>query len=146
MVAIAGFKLFKAALLLLVGLGLLELMHADIATAFSVLLEALHINADTRLVHALVLKVDALQPHTILLAGLVSLTYAALLLAEGIGLWFEVSWAAYLTVVSTSALIPLEVYEVSENATVPRIVLIAVNLVIVVYLVKHLKRHSFRSS
>ena len=142
MVAIAVFKLCKGALLLLVGFGLLELMHADIATLFSMLLESLHINADTRLVHALMLKVDALKPHSILIAGLISLGYAALLLAEGIGLWLEVSWAAYLTVVSTSALVPFEVYELIERVTLPRIILLAVNLVIVLYLVKQLKRHT----
>jgi len=146
MAAIAVFKLLKGALLLLVGFGLLELMHADIATLFSMLLESLHINADTRLVHALVLKVDALKPHSILIAGLISLGYAALLLAEGIGLWLEVSWAAYLTVVSTSALVPFEVYELIERVTMSRIILLAVNLVIVLYLLGQLKRHTLRRS
>jgi len=145
MAAIAAFKLFKGALLLLVGFGLLELMHADIAAVFSLLLESLHINTDTRLVHALMLKVDALQPHSILIAGAISLGYAALLLAEGIGLWLELSWAAYLTVVSTSALVPFEVYEIIERVTLPRIILLAVNLVIVLYLVKQLKRHTLKN-
>ncbi len=144
MAAIAVFKLFKGGLLLLVGFGLLELMHADIASLFSRLLEFLHINADTRLMHALVLKVDALKPHSVLMAGLLSLGYAVLLLAEGIGLWLEVSWAAYLTVVSTSALVPIEVYELIERVTLPRIILLVVNLVIVLYLVKQLKRHTLR--
>ena len=144
MLAIAVFKLFKGALLLLVGLGLLELMHADLAALFSLLLETLHINADTRLIHALMLKVEALQPHSILVAGLISLGYAALLLAEGIGLWLEVSWAAYLTVVSTSALIPFEIYELFERVTVPRIILLAVNLLIVLYLIKQLKHRTLR--
>jgi len=144
MVAIAVFKLFKGALLLLAGFGLLELMHADMATLFSRVLESLHVNADTRLVHALVLKVDALQPHTVLIAGLVSLGYAALLLAEGIGLWLELSWAAYLTVVSTSALVPFEVYELIERATFPRTILLVVNLVIVLYLVRQLKQDTLR--
>ena len=145
MAAIAAFKLFKGALLLLVGFGLLELMHADIAAVFSLLLEFLHINTDTRLVHALMLKAEALQPHSILIAGAISLGYAALLLAEGIGLWLELSWAAYLTVVSTSALVPFEVYELIERVTLPRIILLAVNLVIVLYLVKQLKRHTLKN-
>ena len=51
--AIAVFKLVKGALLLLVGLGLLKLMHADIVTLFSRLIEMVHLNAD---IHALVLK------------------------------------------------------------------------------------------
>jgi hypothetical protein len=62
----------KGALLPLVGLGLLELMHADIATLFSRLIEALHLNADSRIIDALV-KVNALQPHSVLVTGLVSL-------------------------------------------------------------------------
>jgi len=145
MAAIAVFKLFKGVLLLLVGFGLLELMHADLATLFSLLLESLHLNADTRLMHALMLKVEALQPHSILIAGAISLGYAALLLTEGIGLWLELWWGAYVTVVSTSALVPFEVYELIERVTLPRIILLAVNLVIVLYLVKQLKQHTLKN-
>lgn len=75
----------KGTLLLLVGLGLLKLMHADIATVFYRLIEALHLNADSRIIHALVLKVDALR-HGVLMAALGSLGYAGMLLLEGIGL------------------------------------------------------------
>src|SRR2546427_12738354 len=60
MVLIAGLKVLKGLLLLSVGLGLLKLVHADIATLFTRLLEALHLNADSRILHSLVLKVDAL--------------------------------------------------------------------------------------
>ena len=144
MVAIAVFKLVKGSLLLLLGVGLLEMMHADLARVFSLLLETLHINADTRLMHALVLKIDALQPHSLQLAGLISLSYAALLLAEGIGLWLEFSWAAYVTVVSTSLLVPFEVYELVEQITLTRIILLVVNLLIVVYLITQLKHHVLR--
>ncbi|HWV46521.1 MAG TPA: hypothetical protein VN039_10975, partial [Nitrospira sp.] len=50
---------------------------------FSRLIEALHLNADSRIIYALVLKVDALQPHNVLVAGLVSLGYAGMLLLGG---------------------------------------------------------------
>jgi uncharacterized membrane protein (DUF2068 family) len=117
---IALFKVVKDLLLLLVGLGLLELVHAEIATLFSLLIEALHLNADSRIIHALVLNVDALQPHSVLVAGLVSLGYAGLLLLEGFGLWLERSWAAYLTVISTSLLLPFELYEVIDRVSMLR--------------------------
>jgi uncharacterized membrane protein (DUF2068 family) len=103
------------------------------------------LNADSRLIHELVLKVDALQPHTVLLAGLISLGYAAMLLVEGIGLWLEFTWAAYLTVVSTGLLIPFELYEVYEQASMLRVGVLLLNLVIVFYLVSQLKRHTFHS-
>jgi uncharacterized membrane protein (DUF2068 family) len=143
--AIAVFKLVKGALLLLVGLGLLKLMHADIATLVSRLIETLHLNADSRIIHALVLKVDALQPHSVLVAGLVSLGYAGMLLLEGIGLWLERSWAAYLTVMSTSLLLPFELYEVMDRVSLLRVGVLALNRVIVLYLIVQLKRHTLDS-
>lgn len=51
--------------------------------AFSHLIEALHLNADSRIIPALALKVDALQPHSVLVAGLVSLGYAGDVVAGG---------------------------------------------------------------
>ena len=142
---IALFKLVKGALLLLVGLGLLKLMHADIATLFSRLIEALHLNADSRIIHALVLKVDALQPHSVLVAALVSLGYAGMLLLEGVGLWLERSWAAYLTVISTSLLLPFELYEVIDRVSMIRVGVLVLNLVIVLYLLIQLKKHTLHS-
>ena len=142
---IAGFKLVKGFLLLLVGLGLLKLVHAEIATLFSLLIEALHLHADSRILHSLVLKVDALQPHTVLLMGVISLGYAGLLLIEGVGLWLEVSWAAYLTVISTSLLLPFELYEVLQQVSAFRIGALLLNLVIVVYRISQLKQHTLHS-
>src|SRR6266852_93710 len=126
MVLIAGLKVLKALLLLIVGLGLLKLVHADIATLFARLLEALHLNADSRILHSLVLKVDALQPHSVLMMSLVSMAYAALLLTEGVGLWFELS-------------------EVIERITAVRVGVLLLNLVIVLYLLYQLKHHTLRS-
>ena len=142
---IAVFKVVKGVLLLLVGLGLLKLVHAEIATLFSLLIEALHLNADSRLIHALVLKIDALQPNSVLLAGLVSLGYAGMLLVEGIGLWLELTWAAYLTVVSTSLLLPFELYEVIEQVSMLRVGVLLLNLVIVLYLISQLRWHTLRA-
>ena len=139
---IAVFKLVKGLLLLLLGLGLLKLVHAEITTLFSLLIEAFHLNADSRLIHALVLKVDALQPHSVLLAGLVSLGDAGMLLVEGIGLWLEFTWAAYLTVVSTSLLLPFELYEVFEQVSILRVGVLLLNLIIVRYLINQLRRHT----
>ncbi|MEQ1795689.1 MAG: DUF2127 domain-containing protein [Nitrospira sp.] len=142
--AIAVLKLVKGVLVLLLGLGLLKLVHAEIATLFALLIEALHLNADSRLIHTLVLKVDALQPHSVLLAGLVSVGYAGLMLVEGGGLWLEYSWAAYLTVVSTSPLVPVELYEIIEQVTLLRVGALLLNLVIVFYLISQLKHHALR--
>ena len=80
-----------------------------------------------------------------LLAGFVSLGYAGMLLVEGIGLWLEFTWAAYLTVVSTSLLLPFELYEVIEQVSILRVGVLLLNLVIVLYLISQLRRHTLRS-
>jgi uncharacterized membrane protein (DUF2068 family) len=73
-------------------------------------------------------------PHQTLLAtGL--LLYAGLEMVEGAGLWMGRRWAEYLTVLATSVGIPFEIYEVAHRVTVFRVTALAVNLVIVVYLV-----------
>ena len=119
--------------MLLIGLGLLKLVHAEIATLFSLLIETLHLNADSRTLHALVLKVDALQPHSVLVMGAISLSYAGLFLIEGVRLWLEVWWAAYLTVILTSLLLSFELYEVLQQVSALRIGVLLLNLVIVDY-------------
>lgn len=42
---------------------------AAVATLFSHLIEALHLNADSQIIYALGLKVVVLQPHTVLAVG-----------------------------------------------------------------------------
>ncbi|MBX3235242.1 MAG: DUF2127 domain-containing protein [Nitrospiraceae bacterium] len=144
MAAIALFKLLKGGLLLALGLGLLKLVHVEVATVFSLLIEALHLDADSRFIHGMVLRVDALQPHSLQVAALVSLAYAALLTVEGVGLWLEFGWAAYLTVLSTSLLVPVELYELVERPSVVRVAVLFVNVGIVFYLIGQLRAHTLR--
>jgi len=68
-----------------------------------------------------------------------------MLLVEGVGLWLEFTWAAYLTVVSTSLLLPFELYEVIDQVSILRVGVLLLNLIIVLYLISQLKRHTLRS-
>ena len=47
--------------------------------------------------------------------------------------------------VSTSLLLPFELYEVIEQVSMLRVGVLLLNLVIVLYLVSQLKRHTLRS-
>ena len=59
---------------------------------------------------------------------------------EGVGLWQRRRWAEYLTVVATSLLVPLEVYELVHHATLLKVGGLVVNLLIVAYLIHVLRR------
>jgi uncharacterized membrane protein (DUF2068 family) len=69
----------------------------------------------------------------------VAFVYAALLFVEGIGLWLQKHWAEYLTVISTTLLVPLEIYEIFERITWIRIGILALNLFVVWYLATRLR-------
>ena len=55
-------------------------------------------------------------------------------MAEGIGLWSLKRWGEYVAVVGTTLFIPLEIYELTENVTWLKIVLLLVNVAAVLYL------------
>ena len=63
-------------------------------------------------------------------------------MTEGLGLLFRKRWAEYLTVVATSAFVPLELYEIARHLTLTRLVVLVVNIVIVGYLLVRLREHA----
>ena len=135
---IAWFKLIKALVLLFVGAGLLRLVDADIATFLAPAMNVFHLHAHSRLLHSLLLKLTFLSPHHVVMMAYASLLYATLLLVEGFGLWLQASWAAYLTVISTSLFLPIEFAEVFRRASVAHVAVLLINVGIVVYLVVQL--------
>ena len=74
------------------------------------------------------------QPATLTWIAVALFAYAAVQLAEGVGLWSLRRWGEYLAVVATGAFLPVEVYELTEKVTWLRVVAFVVNLLLVVYL------------
>ena len=70
--------------------------------------------------------------------------YSAIFLTEGTGLAFSKRWAEYFTIVTTASLLPLEVYEIIRHATIAKGAALVVNLVVVIYLVRELRRYPKR--
>jgi hypothetical protein len=63
------------------------------------------------------------------------LAYGLLEGVEGVGLWLARRWAEYLTVVATSAFLPLEIYELHERPSATKAGTFAINLAVVIYLI-----------
>ena len=80
-------------------------------------------------------KLFSLKAHTLYLVGIALLVYAVLEGIEAVGLWLVKRWAEYLTFISTSLLLPLEVYEIIHRVSVLKLIGFAINLAIVFYLV-----------
>jgi uncharacterized membrane protein (DUF2068 family) len=70
--------------------------------------------------------------------------YSALSLTEGTGLLLRKRWAAYLTIISTGAFLPLEVYEVIRVPNWQRIAVLILNVAVVIYLAVEVRRGGAR--
>jgi uncharacterized membrane protein (DUF2068 family) len=91
-------------------------------------------------VAGLVTHIANLQPHSLLVLAVFALAYAAVSIAEAVGLWLEKRWAEYLTALATAAFLPIEVHELIEKVTFLRVATLVINLAILVWIVwaKHL--------
>jgi uncharacterized membrane protein (DUF2068 family) len=87
--------------------------------------------------HGLVGRLDelfSLRRGTLHLIGIGIAVLAILEGAEAVGLWYQKRWAEYLTFIVTTALVPLEVYELTAYVSWFKLVALIANLAIVVYL------------
>jgi uncharacterized membrane protein (DUF2068 family) len=133
------FKLLKAVLLIALGVGAFKLLHRDVAEVAEHWLAVFRLDPANHFINKALAKVSTLQPDLIKKLGLGSFVYAALFLTEGIGLWLLKRWAEWLTVIITSSLVPIEIYEIHHHTTPARITALVINLVIVAYLVYHVR-------
>jgi uncharacterized membrane protein (DUF2068 family) len=79
-------------------------------------------------------KLFSLRSGTLTDIGIALLAFGVLEGVEAVGLWFTRRWAEYLTVLATSILLPLEIYEIVHGATVLKVVGFVINLAVVIYL------------
>ena len=137
---IAIFKLVKGILLLTAAIGILNLINTDIGARMVHWITVLRMDPDSRYIHWLLARAAHLDHQQLKAVSAGSFIYSALLFTEGIGLWFEWRWAEYLTVIATSSFVPLEIYELIKGVSVVKLLVLAINLAIVLYLVTVLRR------
>jgi uncharacterized membrane protein (DUF2068 family) len=145
LVLIGLFKLLKAALLFTVGLGLHHMLHHDAEEFLRQCVHAIRIDPENRYIHAGIAKVTGLNPRTLHDLSVGTFAYAALFAVEGLGLVLRKRWAEYLTVISTTGLLPLEIYELVHRPRPAKMVVLVLNLAIVAYLIFGLYRTRARS-
>lgn len=138
---IAAVKLLKAALLIIVGIGVLKYVHKDLSCALEHWIAVLGLNPGNRFLDRALEKAANLTPHKIKLVGIGSFIYAGLFLVEGTGLWLAKRWGEWVTIIITSSLVPLEIYECYHHLTAIKILVLALNVAIVFYLIYRVRKH-----
>ena len=136
---IALFKLLKAILLIAVGMSALHLLHKDVAGIAEHWVTVLGLDPGNRYVGRALQKVADLTPQKIKSLGVVSFIYAGLFLTEGIGLWLLKRWAEWFSVIITTSLIPIEIYEIYRHPSAIKCLVLVVNIAVVLYLLYRIR-------
>ena len=136
---IALFKLVKAVLLIVLGMGALHLLHKDVASVAEHWVKLLGLDPDNRYVDRALQKVANLTPNKIRSLGIGSFIYSGLFLTEGIGLWLVKRWAEWFSVIITSSLVPVEVYEIYRHPSALKILVLILNIAVVAYLIYRIR-------
>lgn len=135
---IAAFKFMKAITLVAAGLGTLGLLNPGWNDAALDWLGQLALNHGHRLAAALAERVlpylGEASPGRLLVVALGAFLYAGVFVVEGVGLWRCRRWAEYLTILVTASLLPLEIVALHRRLTLFRAGMLALNSVVIGYL------------
>lgn len=139
LVVIGALKLFEAALLIALGIGVLRLLHKDLVDELTRLMLALHYDPEGRFSSLLLDKVALLDPHRLKQISAAIFAHAALDILEGTGLALRKVWAEFVTVIVSGFFLPFEFMALAHHVTWIRVTVTAVNVAVVIYLIFHLR-------
>ena len=91
---------------------------------------------------ALLVRLDLVTDKQLKVLSGITFLFGGIFVTEGIGLFFKQQWAEFLTVVVTASFIPVEVFESFKHFGPAKMILLAVNVVIVWFLVRILKENA----
>jgi uncharacterized membrane protein (DUF2068 family) len=133
-------RTLRGLLLLAAGIYLLAKAGANFGDIANHVARRLELDPRRPFIRHIVAKLGHLKKHEVQLFGVLAIGYAALEVTEGVGLFYRKRWAEWLTVVATSLLVPFEVYELVRHPGPLKAAGIAVNVAIVIYLYRVVRR------
>lgn len=141
---IAFYKLIQSLLFIAIGVGALRLLHKDVGDLFQILADHLRFNPEARVVHFVLVEASLVNDPLLRRIGAAAFCYAGISMAEGIGLYLEKLWGEILTLIITASFLPWEIMEIARRLTWPRLILLAINIAVFIYLLRALTDRRLR--
>jgi len=131
--AVASFEAFKGILVVLLGIVLL-IYHSHAEDLAESMLDHLHIDEDRRIGQMLMHAASQVSDARLWTIAGAALTYATVRFVEAWGLWHRRIWAEWFALLSGTMYLPWEILKVAQRATAERIIVLAINVIIVLYM------------
>ncbi len=138
---IIAIKLLKGALFVTLAITAYVLSDNDLPAELHKVLHVLRLNPERKFWVALASQVGHLTEANVLWAAAGTLIYSLFSWVEGVGLMFRISWAGWMAIGESAFFIPIELYELAhKGVTVLLLVILAINILIVLYLFQNRAR------
>ena len=135
LIAIIIYKAFVALLLGLTSVVLLlALKNYDNLIEFS---ESYVLEGKLAIIEWVLEKIINVKRQTLQLSGIAAGIYAVVTAIEGLGLWYQKTWAKLLVLGLVGISIPLEIFELIKGTTILKLVVFIVNVAVFWYLLRH---------
>ncbi len=135
---IAVIEASKGLLVILVGLGVLGLIHDNFQTLAEQLVAHFHLNPASTYPRIFIHFAAQLTDARLALFSLFAFAYALVRFIEAYGLWFGRRWAEWFAVLSSSIYIPFEVYEGFHGSAWVSLVMLLVNVLVIAFMLNAL--------
>ena len=132
--AIAVFEAAKGLAVLLLGLGMLGLLHTNVEATADTLLIHLHINPDRRVSHALLHAASRMTDARLWGIAAGAVAYTCVRFTEAWGLWRRRTWAQWFALLSGAMCLPWEFVELVDHSNWLHVSLFLGNLAILLYM------------
>jgi uncharacterized membrane protein (DUF2068 family) len=151
---VATIEFTKGIVVVLAGLGVFSMRHRDIWGVAESFLEFFHVNPEHHYVGVFIDLVYRLSDVRLWKIAVVAAVYVILRFVEAYGLWYICPWAEWMAIASGAIYIPFEAADLIRRPTWFRVVIIAINLLIVLYMLhlrveaakQHAARHTAQSN
>jgi uncharacterized membrane protein (DUF2068 family) len=137
---IAAERGVRAIVLLAVGIVLVTHPHANWAKDIAHFARGLGLDPSGTGIRKIIEKVRHISSHQDVVFGVIALGYGVLEGVEAYGLYRRRRWGEWLTVFATALLLIPEVWELTKSATFLKVGGLIVNLLVVGYLLRRLRR------
>jgi uncharacterized membrane protein (DUF2068 family) len=137
---IAAERVVRGALLIAAGIYLFGHLKSDFGKLADKWMRKLELDPNRHFLHRIVEHLHNLTTNEVKIFAFLAVGYGLLELVEGVGLWLDRLWAEFLTVIATTLLVPLEVYELVRKPGPVKAAGIVVNVLIVLYLARRLRK------
>lgn len=131
---VAVLEATKGILVLLLGFGVLALIHKNLDDVAEWLTEILRVNPEGKLSNLFFKTADRATDKTLWVLAIGALVYAAVRFVEAFGLWREREWAQWFALLSGALYLPWELYSLLRHPRPLKWGVVAANAVIVLYM------------